>query len=105
MPKRKQSEAQLANLEKGKCYFDKETARTANKLSQEAKKRYRPLKEVAKESISPEDWAAIVKAMKQLAKSGGVREAEFLLTAVGEKRESVALETENEIAVNIRVVE
>lgn len=103
--KRKQSEAQLANLELGKCYFNKETAKKANELSQEAKKLYKPFKEMAREVVTPEDFAAMAAAMRDKAIDGDPRAMELLLQFMGEKPAEELKVESNDLKVTLTVVE
>ena len=83
MPKRKQSQAQLDNLSKSR--FDFETARRANLKSQEAKKIYRPLKEIVAECLDEESVRQIMAALMQKAMEGDVRAWETLRDSSGQK--------------------
>lgn len=106
MAKKRMTEAQLANLEKGKGFCDTETARKANAKSHEAKRVYKHLQEIIHDSTSEDEWLEILNAIKSKAKDGDIRAAEFIRDSAGDKpRENVALETDNEIKVNITVVE
>lgn len=84
MAKRKQSEAQLENLKLG-TPFTAENARSAAAKAAEARKKYRPLKEIARDALPEEEWAAILSAIKERALDGDIRAAEFLRDTSGEK--------------------
>lgn len=104
MPKRKQSQAQLDNLSKSR--FDSETARRANKKSQEAKKIYRPLKEIVAECLDEESVRQIMAALMQKAMEGDVRAWETLRDSSGQKpKEEVLVGTEKELDINIKVID
>lgn len=93
MAKKNMSDKSLANLSKSR--FDSDTARIANAKSHEAKKAYKPFKDVLKDLMPPEEWAEIAAALKDKAKDGDVRAAEFLRDTLGEKpKEEHKIETD-----------
>lgn len=105
MAKRKQSQAQLDNLTKGHR-FDEETARRANKKSHEAKKIYRPLKDIVAECLDEETVRAIMAALTERALKGDVRAWETLRDSSGQKpKEEVLVGTEKDLEVNIKVID
>lgn len=104
MPKRKQSQAQLDNLSKSR--FDSETARRANLKSQEAKKIYRPLKDIVAECLDEESVRQIMAALMQKAMEGDVRAWETLRDSSGQKpKDEVLVGTEKDLEVNIKVID
>ena len=107
MGKRKQSEAQLANLEKGKAtQFSGEAAVRAGQKSAEARKAYRPLKEIIRERVTPEEWDKMVLAMMEKAQRGDAKAFELLRDSVGEKpTEKMELAGAQDLQVNISIRE
>ena len=107
MGKRKQSEAQLANLEKGKATrFNGESAVKAQEKSTEARKAYRPLKEIIREKVTPEEWEKMVHAMMGKAQHGDAKAFELLRDSVGEKpTERMQLDGVQDLQVNIKIRE
>ena len=104
MAKRKQSQAQLDNLSKSR--FDSETARRANEKSQEAKKIYRPLKDIVAECLDEDTVRSIMEALTQRAMKGDVRAWETLRDSSGQKpREEVLVGAEKDLEVNIKVID
>lgn len=85
MAKKKMTEAQLANLEKGKGFRDTETARKANAKSHKAKRVYKHLQEIIRDSTSEDEWLEILSAIKERAKYGDIRAAEFIRDSAGDK--------------------
>ena len=84
MAKRKMSQAQLDNLAKGHP-FNEDTARIAGKKSQEAQKKYRPLKEIVNECLDEDTVRQIMAALTQKAMEGDVRAWETLRDSSGQK--------------------
>jgi len=104
MAKRNQSEAQLANLEKGKGYFTKENARKNAEKAIEARKEYRTLQSRAREKITPEDWDEIVCVMLEKAKAGDLKAIELLRDSCGDKpTDRVELAGMQDLKVNIAI--
>ena len=88
MAKRKMSQASLDNLQKaydGKGGFNTETARIAGQKSQEAQKKYRPLKEIVAECLDEDTVRQIMAALTQRAMDGDVRAWESLRDSSGQK--------------------
>lgn len=105
MGKRKQSEAQLANLGKGKR-FTEENATINAKKAAEARKAYRPLKEIIRERVTPEEWDKMVLAMMEKAQRGDAKAFELLRDSVGEKpTEKMELAGAQDLQVNISIRE
>jgi len=103
MGKRNQSESQLANLEKG-TRFHGEIARRAQEKSTEAKKKYRPLKEIAKEKLDEDTWNEILASMIEKARHGDPKAFELLRDTIGEKpSDRLELAGEQDLQVNITV--
>ncbi|MBQ6233555.1 MAG: hypothetical protein IJJ80_08620 [Clostridia bacterium] len=84
MAKRKMNPASLDNLSKGHP-FDEDTARKANQKSHEAKKIYRPLKDIVAECLDEETVRAIMAALTERALKGDVRAWETLRDSSGQK--------------------
>lgn len=84
MAKRKMNQASLDNLQSGHP-FNEETARIAGQKSQEAQKKYRPLKEIVNECLDEDTVRQIMAALTQRAKDGDVRAWESLRDSSGQK--------------------
>ena len=86
MAKRKMNEKSLENLKKGEATrFHGESAVKAAEKSNEVQKKYRPLKELAKEALDEDTWKEILTAMIARAKDGNPRAFELLRDSAGEK--------------------
>ena len=102
---RKMSEKSLENLKK-KVDFNAETALKAQQKSMEAKKKYRPLREIAKEKLDEETWNKLLAAMIERAGRGDPKAFELLRDTIGEKpTDKLELQGTQDLAVNINIVE
>ena len=81
---KRMTEKQLANLEKRNVY-NSETALKANQKSIESKRKYRPLREIAKEKLDEETWNEILASMIEKARRGDPKAFELLRDTIGEK--------------------
>ena len=105
MAKKKMVQAQLDNLKLGSG-FSTETARKAQKKAMEARKVYRPLREIVLECLDEDNVREIMTALLQKAKEGDVRAWESLRDSSGQKpKEEVLVGAEKELDISIKVVD
>lgn len=83
--KRKQSAAQLANLKVPSPREARENGKKGGKRSQEVQKKYRSLKELAKEALDEDTVKQIYASLIAAAKDGDVRAWESIRDTAGEK--------------------
>ena len=108
MAKRKMSENSLKALEENrhKGQFRGDNAVEAAKKSNEAQKKYRPLKEIVAECLDEDTVRQIMAALTQRAMDGDVRAWESLRDSSGQKpKDEVMVGTEQELDVKITVVD
>lgn len=79
------SRANLAKAHGGKGNFSSETARRANKKSQEAKKDYKSFKECFNDMMTPEMRKKLFDTMYRKAQAGNIKAFEVMRDTMGEK--------------------
>ena len=105
MAKKNMSEKQLANLEKRNVY-NSETALKAQQKSVEAKRQYRPLREIAKEKLDEDTWNEILASMIEKARHGDPKAFELLRDTIGEKpSDRLELQGTQDLKINLTVIE
>ena len=107
MAKKNMSEKSLNNLKKGESTrFCGDGAVIAQAKSVEARKKYRPLREIAKEKLDEETWNKLLAAMIERAGRGDPKAFELLRDTIGEKpTDKLELQGTQDLAVNINIVE
>lgn len=102
---RKMSEKSLENLEKRKK-FNVDTALIAQQKSMEAKKKYRPLREIAKEKLDEETWNKLLAAMIERAGRGDPKAFELLRDTIGEKpTDKLELQGTQDLKIDLKVID
>ena len=105
MAKRNMSEKSLENLEKRKK-FSADTALIAQQKSVEAKRQYRPLREIAKEKLDEDTWNEILASMIEKARHGDPKAFELLRDTIGEKpSDKLELQGTQDLKVNLTVID
>ena len=105
MGRRKMSENSLKNLENGKRFTD-DTATIAAKKAAEARKKYRPLREIAKEKLDEDTWNEILASMIEKARHGDPKAFELLRDTIGEKpSDKLELQGTQDLKINLTVID
>ena len=93
-------------LEENRYSLNTETAQIANRKSQEKKREYKTLREIAKENFDEDRKLGWLAALADKADAGDAKAFEILRDTMGEKpSDSVEISGATPFSVNIRVVD